>query len=86
MHGRYLGGVTTITIRHVPQDVRVELALRAARHGHSLQEYLLRELIRISSVPTLEDWLARTRAHAEASGATFTADEIVSMIREDRDR
>jgi plasmid stability protein len=31
---------TNVTIRNVPEDVRDELAARAARSGRSLQEYL----------------------------------------------
>ena len=40
-----------ITIRHVPDEVRNELAARAALHGWSLQEYLLSELTELAARP-----------------------------------
>jgi hypothetical protein len=70
-----------ITIRNVPEDVRNELAARAARSGRSLQEYLLLELKTMASRPTLEEVIERARARAEAEGIT----EGVQAILEARD-
>lgn len=53
--------MTTITIRHVPEEVRNELAARAARRGQSLQEYMLSEVSRLASKPSVTDVLARAR-------------------------
>ena len=76
--------MTAITIRDVPDDTRKELAARAARSGQSMQEYLRRELIRLASVPTVEDWLAKVEANKEQHGLRLSADEIVAMIHEGR--
>ena len=42
-----------ITIRNVPDQVRNELASRAATQGWSLQEFLLSELVELSERPTI---------------------------------
>ena len=46
-----------ITIRGVSEDVRDELAARAASSRLSMQEYLRRELERIASRPSVARWL-----------------------------
>lgn len=65
-----------ITIRGVPDEVRDEIASRAARQGQSMQQYLRGELERIASKPDVEAWLADARA-LRASGPKVTADEIL---------
>ncbi len=60
--------MVAITIRHVPEQVRDELAARAARSGRSLQEFLLSELTIAASRPTPDDVIARARARARAAG------------------
>jgi plasmid stability protein len=57
-----------ITIRNVPDDVRDELAARAARSGRSLQEYLAAQLAEMVSRPCAEDVIARARLRARAAG------------------
>jgi hypothetical protein len=52
---------TTITVRHVPEEVRNELAARAARSGRSLQEYMLGELERLASRPPVSELLDEVR-------------------------
>ena len=51
-----------VTIRHVPDEVRNELAARASLRGWSLQEYLLHELRELAGRPDRETLLARIRA------------------------
>lgn len=46
-----------ITIRGVPEEVRDELAARAALQRQSMQEFLRRELERIASRPSAGTWL-----------------------------
>ena len=72
-----------ITIRGVPDEVRDELASRAARQGQSMQQYLLGELERIASKPDVEAWLADARA-LRSSGPKVTADEILQHRDADR--
>ncbi|GIF77382.1 FitA-like ribbon-helix-helix domain-containing protein [Asanoa siamensis] len=73
-----------ITIRNVPDDVRDELAARAARAGRSLQEYLLRELVDLAVRPTAEDVIARARARAATAGTRLDPETIVAARDEDR--
>lgn len=49
--------MTTLTIRHVPEEVRNTLAARAARSGRSLQEYMLREVTKLAAKPPLDQWV-----------------------------
>ncbi len=55
----------SITIRSVPDEVRDELAARAARSGRSLQEYLVHELTRLAGRRTIDDVLDGIRRRAE---------------------
>jgi plasmid stability protein len=73
-----------ITIRNVPEEVRNELASRAAKRHQSMQEYLREELIAIAAQPTIEDWLERVRERVTASGTELTAEEIVAHVKADR--
>ncbi|EMY32342.1 hypothetical protein D477_020643 [Arthrobacter crystallopoietes BAB-32] len=47
----------TITIRHVPEDVRARLADKAARSGQSLQEYLSSQLRHLAFRPSPVDFV-----------------------------
>ncbi|HVX21211.1 MAG TPA: hypothetical protein VHB02_07675 [Acidimicrobiales bacterium] len=73
-----------VTIRNVPDDVRDELAARAARTGRSLQEYLLDQLVDLASHPTVEEVVARARARAHQTGTVLDMDTIVTDRDADR--
>ena len=73
-----------ITIRNVPEEVRDELASRAALKRQSMQEFLREELERMASVPSREVVLARARRRVEASNSGVTSADIVRMLEEDR--
>lgn len=73
-----------ITIRDVPDDVRNELASRAALRGQSMQEFLRGELERIASRPSNDVWLEEVRRRKEAFGARVTAAEILEARDADR--
>jgi plasmid stability protein len=75
---------TSITIRNVPDDVRDELAARAARAGRSLQEHLRAELIELARRPTVDELLERVRARKATTGSRLTAVDI--LRHRDRDR
>jgi antitoxin FitA-like protein len=45
-----------ITIRHVPEKVRDDLASRAALQGKSMQEFLRGELERMAARPSVSTW------------------------------
>ena len=58
----------SITIRDVPDEIRDELAARAALSEGSLQEYLRRELIETASKPDLESVLERLGRRRRRAG------------------
>ncbi|MFN2543440.1 MAG: hypothetical protein ABR600_02565 [Actinomycetota bacterium] len=76
--------MVSITIRDVPDDVRDELAARAARAGRSLQEHLRAELIDLASKPTVDEVLSRARARAAATESRLPARRILSHRDADR--
>jgi plasmid stability protein len=67
-----------ITVRDVPDDVRDELAARAARAGSSLQEYLRGMLIESAGRPAVADVIARARTRVEATGVRVDAESILA--------
>lgn len=73
-----------ITIRNVPEDVRDELAGRAARSGRSLQEYLREQLIEAASRPSVDDFIRRARERAQASGQHTDVATILADLEADR--
>ena len=73
-----------ITIRNVPEEVRDELASRAALKRQSMQEYLRGELERLAGMPSVEVILERARRRVEASDSGVTSADIVRMLEEDR--
>ena len=73
-----------ITIRGVPESVRDELASRAARERKSMQEFLLGELERIVSRPSIDAWLEGVRARKRSSEARISRAAILSHRDADR--
>ena len=56
---------SSITIA-VPEEVRNELAARAAVCGRTVEEYLRDELIALARRPSAAVWMARVRARKDA--------------------
>jgi plasmid stability protein len=75
---------TSITIRHVPEEVRNELAARAARSGRSLQEYMLNEVVRLTSRPSIEDMMASVRGRKQRTPTQIGRDAILADRDADR--
>ena len=73
---------TTLTIRNVPEDVRDELASRAALAGQSLQEYVLARVIELARKPSVTALMDRVRARKLATQSRLPA----ASILEHRDR
>lgn len=73
-----------ITVRDVPDNVRDELAARAARAHQSLQEYLRSMLIDSATRPPVGDVIARARARVEVTGSTVSAASILAARDPDR--
>ena len=73
-----------MTIRHVPEEVRNELAARAARSGRSLQEFMLAEIIRLASKPSVGDLVADVRERKRRSGRQIGRESILADRDADR--
>lgn len=73
-----------ITIRDVPEQVRDELASRAALQGKSMQEYLRSELERMASRPSVESWLQQVRRRKRASDTKLSIADILQHRDGDR--
>ena len=78
------GMATSITVRDVPDEVRDELAARAARAGRSLQEHLRRELIEMARRPSGEALLERVRTRVETTGTRLDVETILNHRDADR--
>jgi plasmid stability protein len=57
---------TSIMIGEVPDEVREELAARAAVCGRSLEDYVRDELLALAKRPSAAVWMARVRARKDA--------------------
>jgi len=73
-----------ITIRDVPEEVRDELAVRAASRRMSMQEFLRGELERIASRPSIEAWLKIVRERKSAAETRVTPSKILRARDIDR--
>ena len=73
-----------ITIRGVPEDVRDELASRAALKRQSMQEFLRGELERIAARPSREAWLEAVRDRKAAAGSRVGTPSILRARDADR--
>jgi hypothetical protein len=77
--------MASIQIRNVPEPVHNEMKRRAAAAGQSLSDYLLVELQKLASYPTLNEWLDELD---ELDVITAEPGEVADAIRishEDRD-
>jgi plasmid stability protein len=74
----------SVTIRDVPNEVRDELAARAARAGQSLQEYLRAQLTEIASRPTPEALWDRVHHRLLATDSRLPAEVILELRDADR--
>jgi len=74
--------VSSVQIKHVPDDVREELHRRARVAGQSLQEYLLARLVEVARTAPLDEVLARAAQHR---GGSASIAEVTRLIRDDRD-
>ncbi|MGB9302665.1 MAG: hypothetical protein WCB92_03015 [Mycobacterium sp.] len=76
--------MVAITIHDVPEEVRDELAARAAQAGQSLQEYLRGLLIATVNKPTAQAVNARARARVNTTGVRLGAAAILAAKDADR--
>ena len=76
--------MTSITIRDVPDDVRDELAARAARGGRSLQEYVRMQLVELARRPDVETLMAKVRERKQRTGSRLSTASILRHREADR--
>jgi plasmid stability protein len=76
--------MAAITIRDVPDEVRDELASRAALTGRSLQEYLRAQLVELARHPDPEVLLARVRDRKRRLGTRLPVESILGHRDADR--
>lgn len=77
-------GMVSITIRDVPQEVRNELAARAARSGRSLQEFLRGELVTLAERPDHALVMARIRERVAREGVHLDVQAMLDGQDADR--
>ncbi len=73
MHGDTMNCMSTLQVREVPEDVRRVLKQRAAAAGQSLSEYVLGELRRLTSQPSIEELSERVRLRGSSEPDTPAA-------------
>lgn len=73
-----------ISIRGVPEEVRDELAARAARRCQSMQEFLRGELERIASKPSIDVWLENVRQRKQSTTNSVETSDILKARDADR--
>ncbi|MFT3855361.1 MAG: hypothetical protein QM733_21910 [Ilumatobacteraceae bacterium] len=76
--------MAAMTIRHVPVEVRDELAVRAARRGQSLQEFMLGELTRLAGRPAVADLVAEISERKARLGVEIDRKAILADRDADR--
>ena len=73
-----------INIRDVPEEVRDELAARAALQGKSMQEFLRAELERLAARPSIDAWLQQVRKRKRATQTRLSSKQILENRNADR--
>lgn len=71
-----------ITIRNVPDQVRNELAARAAAKGWSLQEFVLSELIELAKRPDRQALIERIERRLD--GTVLSARQLTNLSDSER--
>lgn len=70
----------TVQIRDIDDEVYAALARRAADAGLTVPELLRREVARLASRPSVDEWLERTRRRP----STISRAEVVQALEEIR--
>ena len=70
----------TVQIRDIDDDVYAALARRAADTGLTVPDLLRREIARLASRPSVEQWLERTRRRPSA----ISRAEVIEALDEIR--
>lgn len=84
MHVPMVEPMGTLQVRGVPDDVSRVLKERAARAGQSLSEYVLTELKRLASQPTIDELWERIKAKGPVDPGV-SATDIIRAERAERE-
>lgn len=77
--------MATIQVRNVPDEVYRALRARAAAAGFSLQDYVLRELVRTATLRTPADLVVEVEQRLRVEGNEgFTETSSMDVVRADR--
>lgn len=76
--------MTSLQIRHVPEDLSRVLKTRAAAAGQSLSEYALAELRRSAARPTITELTERIRQRGGPVTGLPPAADVLSAERDFR--
>ncbi len=71
----------SVLVRDLPDEVHASLQRRAEAAGQSLQQYLATELIRLASMPTMDEVLARI---SRRNGGRVGLDRAVGDLADER--
>jgi len=74
-----------ISIRGISEEVRDELAARAAMQRQSMQEFLRGELERIAWRPSVDTWLENVRRRKRRFKSSISSEEILNARDADRE-
>jgi len=85
LQNMYTACMPSITIRNVPDQVRDELAARAAATGRSLQEYLLARLADLARKPDVAFLVQTMRDRKRVTRSTLSPDRILAHRDADRE-
>ena len=80
----YYAIMVQVTIRNIPEEVRDTLAVRAAQQRQSMQGFLLSELERIASTPSVAEVLRDIRERKAAMGSRVSPASILEARYADR--
>ena len=72
---------TMIQIRNVPESLHRLLKSRAALEGLSMSDYLLRDIRRDASKPTMKEWLDELHRTTKPRKGSVGAAEIIRELR-----
>lgn len=76
--------MASITIRNIPDEIRIELTTRASASGRSLQEYLRLHLIEFANRPDNSTFVPRIRERKSRTESRVTTDDILDALHAER--
>ena len=74
-----------IQLRHVPDALHKRIKTRAKQEGLTLSAYLIREVSKMATQPTLAEMLARLATREPVTGLSESPAEAIHAERTERD-